>query len=54
MIRRNLTFGLAMSLIAIAGITAFVLAAADDVRVANAAMKGDREAVRLCSGRRPM
>ncbi len=44
--RKNVLTGLTMSLIGIIAVTAMIVAGAEDVRVANAAMKGDREAVR--------
>ena len=40
---RNLTIGLTISLIAILCAAAFMMASSDDLRVVNAAMKGDRE-----------
>src|SRR6266576_2669709 len=46
MLRRNLMLGLTISLIAILCATGIMMASADDVRVPNAAMKGDKEAVR--------
>jgi ankyrin repeat protein len=44
--RRNLTIGLTISLVAILCAAAFMMASSDDLRVVNAAMKGDKEAVR--------
>ena len=46
MLNRKLIFGLAFSVIAILFATALMTAATEDDRVANAAMKGDRDAVR--------
>ena len=46
MLRRSVIVGLTISLIGIACLAAMSLASGDDVRVANAAMKGDKEAVR--------
>jgi ankyrin repeat protein len=46
MLRKNVILGFTMSLIAVVGIAAYILAGSDDTRVANAAMKGDKEAVR--------
>jgi len=44
--RRNLTLGLTIGLVAILGATAFMMASSDDLRVVNAAMKGNSAAVR--------
>ncbi len=46
MLRKNVIIGFTMSLVAVICIAAYMLAGSDDTRVANAAMKGDREAVR--------
>ncbi len=46
MLRRNILFGLSIILSGILCATVLMMAAADDVRVANAAMKGDKDAVR--------
>jgi uncharacterized protein len=46
MLRRSVIASLTISLIGIACMAAMSLASADDVRVANAAMKGDKDAVR--------
>src|SRR5215471_21242144 len=46
MLRRNVILGFTMSLIAVIGIAAYIHAGGEDTRVANAAMKGDKEAVR--------
>src|SRR5262245_6114335 len=46
MLRRSVILGLTIGLIGIVSAAVLNLAAADDVRVANAAMKGDKEAVR--------
>ena len=46
MLRRKTVLALAITLIGILGATAMMIASADDIRVANAAMKGDKEAVR--------
>ncbi len=46
MLRRNVIPGLAIGLILIVCATALTIASADDMRVVNAAMKDDKEAVR--------
>jgi ankyrin repeat protein len=44
--RKSILYGLSLSMLAIVGISIFLVAAAGDTRVAEAAMKGDRETVR--------
>src|SRR5689334_11690530 len=46
MLRRNLIIGLAMGLIGVICAASLMVGAAEDSRVANAAMKGDKEAVK--------
>src|SRR5215471_14221363 len=46
MLRRNVILGFTMSLIAVIGIAAYIHAGGEDTRVANAAMKGNKEEVR--------
>ena len=43
---KNILIGLTMCLVGVVAITAMIMAGSDDVRVAQAAMKGDREAVK--------
>jgi len=45
-LRRNLVIGLVTCLIGVIAASVLTMGASDDVRVANAAMKGDKEAVR--------
>src|SRR5579871_5999371 len=47
MLRRNVIIGFTTGLIAVICIAAYLVAGSDDTRVANAAMKGDKEAVRF-------
>src|SRR5215470_14548136 len=44
--RRNLIYGLSMSVLAVIGISVLMSAATGDTRVVEAAMKGDRDTVR--------
>src|SRR5690242_13662583 len=46
MLRRNLVIGLAMGLIGVICAASLIVGAAEDSRVATAAMKGDKEAVK--------
>jgi ankyrin repeat protein len=46
MLRRNVILGFTAGLLAVICVAALILAGSDDTRVANAAMKGDKEAVR--------
>ena len=46
MLRRNVILGFTAGLLAVICVAALILAGSDDTRVASAAMKGDKEAVR--------
>src|ERR671927_508073 len=46
LLRKNVILGLTIGAIAVVCVAAFMMAAAEDSRVAAAAMKGDKEAVR--------